>query len=78
MTIYIQETGDGSLLGVEGSSITIRLWPGAVAALKARNQAEQQEWLLRNIEEFSKRDGALLRSWFGAAIDSGDQRRVRT
>ncbi len=78
MTILIQESGTVPLLSVEGRTGTVALWPAAVSALKARDQKEQQEWLMRNIEEFSKKDAARLRNWFVPADEAEPVRQVRT
>ncbi|SDT97315.1 hypothetical protein SAMN05444156_1175 [Verrucomicrobium sp. GAS474] len=74
MTLLIQENGSIPLLAMEGRTGTVSLWPGAVAALKARDTEEQQEWLLRHAEQFSKRDADRLRNWFGAVPGPGPAR----
>ena len=78
MTFLIQESSTIPFLSVEGRTGTVALWPAAVAALKARNVTEQQEWLMKNIEEFSDKEAARLRSWFGTETSEAPIRRVRT
>jgi hypothetical protein len=77
MTLHIQETGSVPLLSLEGRVGVISLWPRAVTALKARDQAEQEEWLLRHVDQFSKRDADRLRNWFATTTEREPARRSR-